>query len=65
MLLWWLVPHRLACLFVETSQRFGNIILSETYHTELAIFVAQLFEGTLSLRLAGEFPVTKTVREGV
>ena len=25
------------------STFYGNIILSETYHTELAIFVAQLF----------------------
>lgn len=48
----------------KRSTWYRNIIPLDTYHTGLAISVAQSSGDTLSLHLTGEFPVTKTVREG-
>jgi len=39
------------------------IMPSDTYYTRLAMSVAQISEGDLSLYLTGEFPVTKTVKQ--
>ena len=48
----------------KTVRHYRIIIPSDTYHIRLAIPVAPISEGNLSLHLVGEPPVAKRVREG-